>query len=117
MYVHYVRQFIPKPKWMLLDYKCTLVMSLENIVLPETTINCRNAQCTSHGPLNQRFHDDIITALLNAAKFPIPFTAPKSYNDKSQPGLSEHVAKYRKEAIHWHVLWIMCGCPMALYFI
>ena len=101
MHVHDVRQFIPKPKWtivnndMLLNHKCTLDMSIENIVLQEVTINSKNARCTRHEPLNQKCHNEIIVALLKAAKVSIHFTGPKSYYDKSQ-----HVAIYRKDAIN-----------------
>ena len=48
---------------MLHDYKSTLDMSIESIVFSEVTINCRNARCTSHGPLIQKFHDEIIAVL------------------------------------------------------
>ena len=95
MYVHDVRRFIPK--WttvndgMLFDYKCTLDMSLENIVLPE--VHCRNAQCTSQGSLIQKFHE-IIAALIKVGKVYIPLTTPNSYYDKSQLGWSEHVTNF-----------------------
>ena len=87
VYVHDVRQFIPKLKWttvndgMLIDHICTLDMSLENIVLLEATIHCTN---TSHGPLIQKFHDKIIAALHKTAKVLILFKTPNFHWQTTQ---------------------------------
>ena len=64
----------------------------------------------------ERLHDDIIAALLNAAKCSIQFTTTKRHNNTSpRSGWKEHVAMYRAEAMNWHALWLSCGCPSEGY--
>ena len=64
----------------------------------------------------ERLHDDIIAALLNAAKCSIQFTTTKRHNNKSpHSGWKEHVAMSRAEAMNWPALWLSCGCPSEGY--
>ena len=62
----------------------------------------------------ERLHDDIIAALLNAAKCSIQFTTTKRHKSP-RSGWKEHVAMYRAEAMNWHALWLSCGCPSEGY--
>ena len=64
----------------------------------------------------ERLHDNIIAALLNAAKCLIQFSTTKCNNNKSLcSGWKEHVAIYRAEALNRHALWFSCECPSEGY--
>ena len=79
MYFNDSRYFVPKPKWsstnelMLSEYRHILDLSLQNINLPDDLFTCI-VHCLLHRPVIERLHDDIIAALLNAAKCSIQFT-------------------------------------------
>ena len=118
----YIYYFVPKPKWssanelMLSEYRHILDLSLQNINLPDDPFTCRDVHCLLHRPVIERLHNDIIAALLNAAKCSIQFTTNKRHNNKSpRSGWKEHVAMYRAEAMNWHALWLSCGCPSEGY--
>ena len=103
------RYFVPKPKrssaneLMLSEYRHILDLSLENINLPDDLFTCRDVHCLLHRHVIERLHDDIIAALLNAAKCLIQFTTTKRHNNKSpRSGWKEHVAMYMAEAMIWH---------------
>ena len=45
-------------------------------------------------------YNKIIAILTVAAKYAIPFTAPKSHYNMSQPGWNQHVSVFKDEAIN-----------------
>ena len=70
---------------------------MNNIVLPIELLDCCDIKWTLHYVTIQKFHDDIICALIKAAKATIPFTTPISHCNKSVPGRSEHVVAFKSD--------------------
>ena len=89
---------MPKPKWssenqlMLSEYRHILDFFLQNINLTDDLFTCRDVHCLLHRLVIERLHDDIIAALLNAAKCSIQFSTTKRNNNESpRSGWKEHV--------------------------
>ena len=111
------RQFEPKPKWqsatpvMISNYKQKLDQLLSIINVPADIISCYDLKCNTHTTFIECFYNDIVYAMINAAKDSIPYTNPYSKHCPSRPGWNDYVKSFQSEALDWHSIWISCGRP------
>ena len=94
-----------------LSYKQELDCILEEVPLPVDVFNCNSID---HNRQLQGFYDNIICACVTAGQsaFVKDFTHRRKENgNKSTPGWSLYVKKYKEKAVLWHSIWKANGCP------
>ena len=87
---------------------------LSQICFSDEVISCRDLKCTSHFVEIERYHNDIVTACLNASKM-IPCSGVAKNCGKNvkspMPGWNEHCAGKKEAALMWHWRWKEAGRP------
>jgi exonuclease III len=91
----------PKLKWdcandiQIDDYKHTLDCLLAHVVIPWDAIKCNNCFCSEHNISIDTFHNDIVTACIEASFATIPVS--KSGKSKALPGWNDCVEEHPKQ--------------------
>lgn len=112
-------KFKPRKKWSNIEpthinlYRENLdfyLYSYNNYLL-NSCITCNDIYCAcdNHIAFIQKFHDVIISALINASSV-IPETQKQS-KTSATPGWKELVEPKRKTALFWRDLWLHSGAP------
>ena len=68
-------------------------------------------KCNTHTAFIECFNNDIVYAMINAAKDSISYTKPYSKHCPPRPGWNDYVKSFQSEALDWHSIWISCGRP------
>ena len=78
--------------------------------VPTGAVYCNNVFCTltEHKKALDKFHSDIISALLNAEQDSIPRKVKKS---PRKPYWKEVAAPLKEKSLFWHSIWVSCGRP------
>ena len=116
------KHFLPKPKWysadsdMIQRYRKRLDMYLNQIIISDHVLDCKNVLCDVHNNSIQFLHDSIINALHKSASDVLKFTKPyKGTQKKIIPGWNDLVLPFKTDALEWHHIWQNCGCPPSGY--
>lgn len=108
-------QAMHKPAWHratpddLINYKNYCHVNLSNVPIPHGALLCNDKNCTVHKNDINVFHENIISALLDAGDKAIPVSRPSV--SKVLPGWNDHVDDYFRASLFWHDLWNANGRP------
>ena len=87
---------------MISNYKQKLGQLLSIINVPADIISCYDLKCNTHTTFIECFYNDIVYAMINAAKGSIRYTKPYSKHCPSRPGWNDYVKSFQSEALDWH---------------
>ncbi len=107
---------VSKPMWWkashgnIVNYKTHLDQLLNDIDLPVHVISCTDVMCDRHRDNIQLYHDNIVTACLQASTSCIPMSKP-GQRGRNIPGWNNYVKSHSETAKFWHGLWKANGSP------
>ena len=117
---HYIDKLIINYKWHeasdehLNNYKETLDILLEDIILPAEVSNCADKFCTGHTDQILSYFRNIVNIMSCASRLTIPNNMNKitKFNkNNKRPGWNMFVKQYKDSAISWHKEWSDAGRP------
>ena len=91
------------------QYNHNLNHILSRVKISNDVVNCRDKFCSVHRSDIQEYHDEIVSACIQASSC-IPMSNP-SKRRKVVPGWNDFVNEYKNKAIFWHKLWKENGSP------
>ena len=102
-------------------YKYRLEESLNNIIVPQCLLECRNLKCKNqdHCDLVDKLAIEVLETVQLTAESSLTCPCPSNEagrgstgTGKAVPGWSTRVKPYRETAYFWHQVWLSCGKPI-----
>ena len=94
-------------------YKDNLDEQLDNIVLCDSVVYCKDHTCTKHRENLCKIYSSVIDSCVTSSQH-IPNNS--SYkSSKVMPGWNDQVQQLKEEALSWHAYWKAHGRPKSGY--